>query len=70
MGRITVPTLLVAGEQDALVPIACHEEVAAEVADPRLVVLPGTGHLAPLEEPAAVAAALSSWLGRAPTSDP
>jgi pimeloyl-ACP methyl ester carboxylesterase len=67
---IRVPTLVVAGEQDALVPVARHEEVAAEVADHRLVVLPGTGHLAPLEEPAAVAAALASWLDRSATSDP
>ncbi len=67
--RITVPTILLAGEQDALVPVARHEEVAAEVSDSSSVVLSGTGHLAPLEAPAAVATALAGWLARPAGSD-
>ena len=67
--RIAVPTLLIAGEQDALVPVARHEEVAAEAPGSWVVVLPGTGHLAPLEAPAEVAAALADWLSRTAGSD-
>lgn len=62
LDRIAVPTLVVAGELDALVPVARHEEVAAEVAGSQLVVLPGTGHLAPLEAPDEVTTALAGWL--------
>lgn len=67
--RIAVPTLLVAGELDALVPVARHEEVAAEVPGSRVVVLPGTGHLAPLEAPTDVARALAGWLSGTAGSD-
>jgi hypothetical protein len=66
--RIGVPTLLVAGAEDALVPVARHDEVAAQVTGAASVVLARTGHLAPLEEPARVAAALAHWLGE-PGSD-
>ncbi len=57
-----VPALVVRGTEDAMIP---GEEAAAMVAAlPRatLVELPGAGHLAPLEVPGEVAAALTSWL--------
>ena len=60
--RVAVPTLVVAGAADALVPVERHEEVHAAVAGSRLQVLDGTGHLATLEAPARVAAALATWL--------
>ena len=65
LSRIGVPTLLVAGADDALVPVARHDEIEAQVAGADAVVLAGTGHLAPLEEPVRVAAALARWLGSA-----
>lgn len=66
--RIGVPTLLVAGAEDALVPVARHDEIRAQVTAATAVVLPRTGHLAPLEEPGQVAAALARWLTE-PASD-
>lgn len=60
--RLAVPTLVVAGADDALVPIERHEEVRDAVAGAHLVVLDETGHLSTLEAPHAVAAALSTWL--------
>jgi pimeloyl-ACP methyl ester carboxylesterase len=62
--RIAVPTLVLAGAEDALVPVERHEEVRAAVPGAHLEVLDDVGHLSPLEAPDAVAAALSSWLRR------
>jgi pimeloyl-ACP methyl ester carboxylesterase len=53
---------VVAGADDALVPVERHEEVRAAIARAQLEVLDGTGHLSTLEAPHAVAAALSTWL--------
>ncbi|HET6561612.1 MAG TPA: alpha/beta hydrolase [Marmoricola sp.] len=60
--RIQVPLLVVAGGEDALVPLERHEEVRAAVPGARLEVLDGVGHLSTLEAPAAVAGALGAWL--------
>ncbi|SFC56446.1 Pimeloyl-ACP methyl ester carboxylesterase [Nocardioides terrae] len=60
--RIGVPTLVLAGAQDALVPVARHEEVRASVPGARLAVLPHSGHLSTCEAPAEVAAELRRWL--------
>jgi pimeloyl-ACP methyl ester carboxylesterase len=62
--RLRIPTLVVAGADDALVPVERHEEVCAAVAGAHLEVLDGTGHLSTLEAPHAVAAALATWLTR------
>lgn len=56
------PLLVVCGENDAITPLAISREIAAMVADAQLVVIPQCGHLAPLEQPAAVTAAMRRWL--------
>ena len=63
--RIACPTLVLCGRQDALTPPAWHTEIAAGIADARLVVIEDCGHLAPMERPAAVTAALADWLATA-----
>lgn len=63
LARIAVPTLVVAGAGDALVPLARHDEVYAAVAGSQLEVLAGVGHLSTLEAPDRVAATLRRWLG-------
>lgn len=60
--RITCPTLVLCGRQDALTPLACHTELAAGIAISRLVVIEDCGHLATMERPAEVSAALEAWL--------
>jgi pimeloyl-ACP methyl ester carboxylesterase len=62
LADVRVPTLVLAGGEDRLCPPARHEEIAALVPGARLQVLPGVGHLLPLEAPARVAAALDAWL--------
>jgi pimeloyl-ACP methyl ester carboxylesterase len=59
---IDCPTLVLCGRQDQLTPPALHEEMAAAIPQATLVVLPGCGHLAPLERPEAVTAQLLAWL--------
>jgi pimeloyl-ACP methyl ester carboxylesterase len=60
--RVPVPTLLVAGERDDIAPVPAQRALAARFPDARLVVLPGTGHLAHYEQPAAVAAAITGFV--------
>ncbi len=59
---VTVPTLLVAAERDDIAPPASQHALVCRFADARLVMVPGTGHLAHYEAPAAVAAAISGFL--------
>ena len=59
---IRVPTLVLCGRQDALTPLADHQFMAAGIASARLVVVEDCGHLATLERPAEVTAALRAWL--------
>ncbi|WP_405589320.1 alpha/beta fold hydrolase [Streptomyces sp. NBC_01190] len=54
VGEITVPTLVVAGADDSETPPADARLLVAGIPDARLAVVPATGHLAPVEEPAAV----------------
>ena len=61
LGRVAVPTLVLAGGADALVPVARNEEVCEAIPGARLEVLSGTGHLSTLEEPDAVADVLLAW---------
>ncbi|WP_114560572.1 alpha/beta fold hydrolase [Desertihabitans aurantiacus] len=54
------PATVVAGEQDALCSVPMHEEVAAALPSAELVVVPGAGHLVPLEAPETVAPLLAA----------
>jgi len=61
---IAVPTLVVVGEHDAIAPPAEAAAMAAAIRGARCVVVPGCGHMTPIEDPAAFAAALGAfWSG-------
>jgi pimeloyl-ACP methyl ester carboxylesterase len=62
LAAISCPTLVLCGRQDAPTPVSVHEEMAAAIPDATLVVLPGCGHLSPLECPGEVTAQLRCWL--------
>ena len=70
LAAVRVPTLVLCGAGDAVTPLADHEAIAARVAGARLVVVPDSGHLSTIEQPAAVTAALSTWLAETPTRSP
>lgn len=59
---IDVPTVVVVGRQDQVTPLPRSEEMAADIATSRLVVVEECGHMSPLEKPAEVTAALRRWL--------
>jgi len=61
LATITVPTLVVVGEHDALTPPDEAQRVANAIPGARCVVVPGCGHLTPMEDPAAFARELSAF---------
>jgi len=68
LSEISVPTLVVVGEHDAISPPAEAETMAKAIPGARLVTVPAAGHLTPMESPAAVASALGDFFSesRAP----
>jgi pimeloyl-ACP methyl ester carboxylesterase len=62
LGAIRCPTVVVCGREDVLLPLEVHEEMARGIAGATLRVIDACGHLAPLERPAEVAAALRELL--------
>jgi len=66
LSRITCPTLVMVGADDALTSEEEHRTFAARIADAEMVVIPDAGHLAPLEQPEATTAAMRNWLIREP----
>jgi pimeloyl-ACP methyl ester carboxylesterase len=59
--RLTVPTLVIAGENDRLTPPSHARRIAEELPNLyELIVLPETGHMGPLERPGEISDALRS----------
>lgn len=62
LARIDVPVLVLVGEDDGPSPPSVAREMAEAVADARLEVLPGAGHLSNLEAPVEFNRAVESFL--------
>jgi pimeloyl-ACP methyl ester carboxylesterase len=62
--EIKAPTLVLVGRQDIATPLQRAEEMAADISHSQLVVIDKCGHMAPLEKPAEVSAALRRWLSQ------
>lgn len=62
LAAISCPTLILVGEGDQITPPALAHEMADLIAGSRVVVVPGAGHMALIEEPRAVTDALVGWL--------
>lgn len=61
-----VRTLLLCGEHDTICPPRRHEFLAELMPQASFRLIRGAGHLAPLEQPAEVSAALRDWLDALP----
>lgn len=64
--RLTLPTLLVAGERDRIAPLATQRRLTAQLRHGTLRVIPNVGHLAHYETPAQTAAAIADFLAALP----
>jgi pimeloyl-ACP methyl ester carboxylesterase len=62
MRALAMPSLLLFGEHDRVVPPGNAELMAAKLPDARVKLLRGCGHLFPLEDPQATADAISRFL--------
>ena len=62
MHGVRMPTLLVVGAEDAITPPACMEAALAVMPHARLLVVPGAGHMTPLEAPAVFNRAVMEFL--------
>lgn len=61
LGGLRVPTLVATGEEDGWATPKQHEEIAAQISGATLRIVPGAGHMMPVEDPAAVTAILLEW---------
>lgn len=58
---IKVPTLVLSSDEDRLISNAYSQEMADLIPKATLVIVPRAGHMAPIEQPEAVTAALDTW---------
>ncbi len=61
---VSVPTLVLCGEDDRLCPISRHELMHDLIEGSHLAVIPGAGHLPTLEQPDYTNRTLNEWLKR------
>lgn len=59
---LTCPVLVLCGRHDVLTPPVLHEAMAALMPQAQLVVIEDSGHMSPMEQPAAVTRAMRHWL--------
>jgi len=63
LGGITCPTLVIVGEQDALIPPVVTQDYASRIPGAQFAVIPQAGHLSSLEQPEAFLQAIGGFLG-------
>jgi pimeloyl-ACP methyl ester carboxylesterase len=62
LAGIKVPTLIIWGDQDTVVPLSDQEKLTAGIESSRLVVYPGVGHAIYWEEPSQVASDIGIFI--------
>lgn len=62
LSGISVPTLVLVGQDDAITPLEMAREMSDAIAGSRLAVIPECGHLSAMEQPEAVNRELATWL--------
>ena len=56
-----MPTLIIHGELDAIIPLAVAETTTRAIHDSKLLVVHGAGHVPTLTRPEEVVAAINDW---------
>ena len=64
LGRIQLPTLVIAGEADRMTPLALSQQLVEGLPQAELLVVPGGGHMMALEQPELVAQAVEQFVAR------
>lgn len=62
LSSIACPTLVLCGREDAITPMALHEELSENIPGAKFRVMEKCGHLSTLERPDEVNGALREWL--------
>jgi len=62
LGGISCPTLVIVGEQDALIPPSVTQDYASRIPGVQFAVIPQAGHLSNLEQPEAFLQAIGGFL--------
>lgn len=62
LSSITVPTLIVVGEDDKATPVESSRKMAAAIRGAQLVIVPGAGHVSNIERPGIFNAAVATFL--------
>ncbi len=60
--RIAVPTLVIAGREDRLIPTTASRALADAIPGAQLTLIPEAGHLAPLEQPVPTSRVIGEFL--------
>lgn len=60
--NIKIPTLVLTGDEDKLIPLELSQEIANSIKGAKLVIINQCGHMPPLEQPQALNKALVEWL--------
>jgi proline iminopeptidase len=63
LAGLTIPTLVIAGEEDFIAGPACAAELTEGIPEPETVLLPGIGHMIFVEAPEEFRRAILSFLG-------
>jgi pimeloyl-ACP methyl ester carboxylesterase len=61
LSQIRCRTLVLCGREDAWSPVARHRDIAGRIFASTLVIIENCGHMAPMERPEAVTAAMRKW---------
>jgi len=62
LSTIRCPTLVLCGREDSWSTLPTHKDTAARIRGSKLVIIENAGHMAPMERPEKVTAALVTWL--------
>lgn len=64
LGEIRCPAAVICGDADRMTPLKYSEALRDHIPGATLAIVPGAGHMAPIERPAAVSAALAELVVR------
>ena len=62
LARMSVPTPVMCGRDDPVMPVRDHEAMAAKIPGARLEIIANCGHLSTMEQPESVNRVLIDWL--------